>query len=153
MTLIFDDQNNAYLTTGNGAYNEPLLPRKQLGLERKHRIGTPFRDGLPSLAPVRDLGFDAAGYMYAVCYASNGHNAGLYRSASPVNCGVNPVISGLNDVCGSEVVSYSVPNVAGTTYVWSTSANGTILSGQGTNQISVQWNSGAIGTVSLTQTQ
>jgi len=150
--LIFDDQNNAYLTTGNGANNQPIY-RADNSVWNENTNWYSVSDGLPAIAPVRDLGFDAAGYMYAVCYTSNGHNAGLYRSAVPVNCNVNPVISGLNDVCGSEVVSYSVPNVAGTTYIWSTSANGTILSGQSTNQISVQWNSGTIGTVSLTQTQ
>ncbi|MBK9461684.1 MAG: DUF1501 domain-containing protein [Sphingobacteriales bacterium] len=60
-----------------------------------------------------------------------------------------PVITGSSAVCiGTQ--NYSVPATAGHTYVWDV-VGGTILSGQGTNQIQVQWSSGTVGTVSVTE--
>lgn len=61
-----------------------------------------------------------------------------------------PVISGSSTVCANGIVTYSVPAVVGDTYLW-TVAGGTILSGQGTNNIQVQWNNGAVGTVNVQQ--
>lgn len=44
------------------------------------------------------------------------------------------------DVCaGSSLQTYSVLPTAGSTYAWSVVSGGTILSGQGTNEISVNW--------------
>ncbi|HNL07924.1 MAG TPA: hypothetical protein PKH93_10150, partial [Chitinophagales bacterium] len=62
-----------------------------------------------------------------------------------------PMISGNTASCNNSVQTYSVTAVAGSTYVWSV-VGGVIVSGQGTNQISVQWNNGTVGTVSVTQT-
>lgn len=60
-----------------------------------------------------------------------------------------PVITGSSAVCiGTQ--NYSVPATAGHTYIWDV-VGGTILSGQGTNQIQVQWSSGTAGTVSVTE--
>lgn len=64
---------------------------------------------------------------------------------------ISPAISGTASVCQTNMYNYSVPAIAGTVYDWSVSGDGTILSGQGSNQISVQWNSGAAGTVSVIQ--
>ncbi|HNI43140.1 MAG TPA: serine hydrolase [Chitinophagales bacterium] len=55
------------------------------------------------------------------------------------------------NVCANQSYTYSTQAIAGSTYAW-TVTGGTILSGQGTNQISVQWNNGTVGTVSLSQT-
>ncbi|MBI5217977.1 MAG: choice-of-anchor L domain-containing protein [Bacteroidia bacterium] len=61
----------------------------------------------------------------------------------------SPVITGDINVCKNETgIIYSTVNTAGHTYTWSV-AGGTIASGQGTNQISVDWSGGASGTVSL----
>lgn len=61
-----------------------------------------------------------------------------------------PVISGNNAVCNNSIQTYSVAAVAGDSYLW-TVTGGTILSGQGTNSISVQWSTGSVGTVVVEQ--
>lgn len=66
-----------------------------------------------------------------------------------------PVITastGNASVCQQTGITYTVPLIANHTYFWGLSGNGTIVSGQNTNQIVVQWNSGTIGTVSVTET-
>lgn len=63
-----------------------------------------------------------------------------------------PAINGVADACATVQQTYTVPFTSGNTYSWTVSANGTIISGQGTNSIVVEWNSGTIGTVSVTET-
>jgi CubicO group peptidase (beta-lactamase class C family) len=65
-------------------------------------------------------------------------------------CTFTPPITGSSPVCSSSTQNYSVPAIAGSTYVW-TVTGGTIQSGQGTNQITVLWNNGVAGTVSVVQ--
>ena len=60
-------------------------------------------------------------------------------------------ISGNGDVCAGSVVNYSVALTPGATYVWSVT-NGSITAGQGTNIVTITWNSGTTGTVSVVQT-
>jgi hypothetical protein len=62
-----------------------------------------------------------------------------------------PVITGSITVCNNTQQTYSVPAVAGNTYAW-TVTNGIITNGQGTNQITVQWNGSNAGTVNVVQT-
>jgi hypothetical protein len=59
-----------------------------------------------------------------------------------------PVISGTNPVCIWDTYLYSTPHTEGHTYTW-TVTNGTIVSGQGTNEIVVQWDEAESGTVSV----
>lgn len=66
------------------------------------------------------------------------------------NCIFSPVISGSNAVCNDFIVQYSVPMLLGSTYNW-TVTGGTILNGQGTSTITVQWSDNAVGTVSVEQ--
>lgn len=66
-------------------------------------------------------------------------------------CIIRPVITGNLQVCANNTYTYTVPHIAGSTYVW-TATGGAITSGQGTNQIAVQWNNGALGTVYVVQT-
>ncbi|HNL08644.1 MAG TPA: hypothetical protein PKH93_13795, partial [Chitinophagales bacterium] len=61
-----------------------------------------------------------------------------------------PTISGNATVCGNTIQTYTVPAIQNSTYSWTVS-NGTILSGQGTNTITVQWNANNIGTVQIEQ--
>lgn len=48
-------------------------------------------------------------------------------------------IAGPTKVCRADVVNYTLPNYEGTEFIWSVSSLGTILSGQGTNEIQVEW--------------
>ena len=64
----------------------------------------------------------------------------------------NPVVTGDNLVCPIANETYTVPNVPGNTYNWTVTGNGTIISGQGTNSVVVQWNSGTAGSVTVTET-
>ena len=66
------------------------------------------------------------------------------------DCVFSPQISGSIDVCNGSMAQYSVPDIAGSTYIW-TITGGTILSGQGTHQISVQWDDNTVGTVDILQ--
>ena len=73
----------------------------------------------------------------------NGGTAKLALTVYPT-----PIITGINNVCVNGVGNYSVSAIAGSTYVW-TVTGGNITTGQGTPQITVQWNNGVAGTVSV----
>ncbi len=63
----------------------------------------------------------------------------------------NPQVSGESMVCAqSSGVEYSTPGFTGNSYMW-TVTGGTIESGTGTNQITVNWGSNANGTVSVAE--
>jgi len=54
-------------------------------------------------------------------------------------------------VCANSTQSYSIPPVSNAaSYTWNVAPAGTILSGQGTNQISVNWGSSSSGNVCVT---
>ena len=60
-------------------------------------------------------------------------------------------ITGLSSVTISQQgLTYSVPNTAGSTYTWIVPAGATIVSGQGTNSITVNWGT-ASGTIYVTE--
>ncbi len=65
-----------------------------------------------------------------------------------------PVVTGPSSACVNSTVAYSVPNQAGSTYNWSVTpaANGTIVGGQGTNSITVNWTTAGNGIVTVQQT-
>ena len=91
--LIFDLHNNAYLAEENSgvrmAYNTVWSASTNW---------LPSSSGLPSPGSnVLELGFDTSGYIYAVCYNNNGHDAGLYKSTVPVN----PAPSGIYTFTGN----------------------------------------------------
>ncbi len=67
--------------------------------------------------------------------------------ASPI-----PEISGPNSACAMEEgMVYSTTDVSGDSYEW-TIIGGTIISGQGSNEITVNWDAAGNGTLELTQT-
>lgn len=69
----------------------------------------------------------------------------------PNSPGLSIQLVGSNLVCNiNPTKTYSVTAIAGSTYQWAVTG-GTILSGQGSNQVTVQWNTGT-GTISVTQT-
>ncbi|MFN0033849.1 MAG: PKD domain-containing protein [Saprospiraceae bacterium] len=61
---------------------------------------------------------------------------------------LSQVIVGAADACGDETMPYSILAVPGATYNW-TVTGGEILSGQGTNSISVKWGAGGAGEVKV----
>ncbi len=64
----------------------------------------------------------------------------------------NPTITGATNVCENKVGEiYSVPNNAGSTYVW-TVTGGTITAGQTTNTITITWGLNGVGSVSVKET-
>lgn len=71
-------------------------------------------------------------------------------TAFPPNIPTVLTLSGQQNVCAGTTVLYSVPAIANTSYVWQVTG-GTIISGQGTNQIVVSWNSGGVGIVNVEQ--
>jgi uncharacterized protein (DUF1501 family) len=69
----------------------------------------------------------------------------------PTACPPPPVVTGDSAVCEDGTNTYSVPLLQGATYQWVVTG-GTILTGQGTNTITVRWNNGTAGSVKVTQT-
>jgi len=91
-------------------------------------------------------------------YYIKGTGAGGCADIKPVLVTVNllptPSVTGPSPVCVSvagTTSTYSTPNVAGHTYNW-TVTGGNIVTGQGTNTITVTWTTAGPGTVSVTQT-
>ncbi|MEP6647417.1 MAG: proprotein convertase P-domain-containing protein, partial [Saprospiraceae bacterium] len=62
----------------------------------------------------------------------------------------SPVIQGTNILCRGSVITYSVNPVSGaTTYAWIIPAGATIISGQGTTSIDVNWGNSAGGPIQI----
>lgn len=61
-------------------------------------------------------------------------------------------IAGANSSCSGNTYTYTVtgPNPSAT-YQWDAGSNGTIVSGQGTNTVQIQWTSGTAGTVMVSE--
>ena len=79
--LIFDHYNNAYLACENDGFR---MAYKADWSASTNWIAS--NSGLPSPnCNLLELSFDTSGYLYTVCSATNGHNAGLFRSVNPVN--------------------------------------------------------------------
>ncbi|QQS29042.1 MAG: glycoside hydrolase [Sphingobacteriales bacterium] len=67
-----------------------------------------------------------------------------------LGCNENILIEGEAVVCsGNNQYTYSVASLPYATYNWQVSSGGDIIQGQGTSSITVQWNSGTLGTVSV----
>lgn len=60
-----------------------------------------------------------------------------------------PTITGVAEVCADNIYTYNTDIVSNAIYTWTISGNGTIISGQGTSTLQVQWHSGTVGTVSV----
>ncbi len=69
-----------------------------------------------------------------------------------VNALPTPAVTGVNSVCTGTTTSYSTTSNPGRNYAWAVSSGGTISAGQGTNVISVLWNTAGANTVSITET-
>lgn len=91
----------------------------------------------------------------AVCFHDNQLWVGEFKFSSRVlrfTTGAcvppMPLITGNTMVCNSNLHTYSTPFVAGHSYTWAVTG-GNIVSGQGTNQIVVEWSVGVVGLVSV----
>jgi hypothetical protein len=91
-------------------------------------------------------------------YYIKGTNAAGCATIQPVVVTVNPLptpaITGPDPVCvtvNNNNSTYTTANVAGHTYTW-TVTGGTIVTGQGTNTITVNWTTAGPGSVSVTET-
>lgn len=64
-------------------------------------------------------------------------------------CHIQPLIEGSSQVCSPQLSTYQVANIRScVSYIWTVSG-GTIVAGQGTPQINVQWDNGVQGIVSV----
>jgi len=102
------------------------------------------------LMGTREAGSDNDSYFDDMFLQIDQNNCGILYPP----CISQPTItSSIPQACTSETVIYTCsPNLAGATYQWSLTGDGVILSGQGTYQITVQWNEGGAGAVSVVQT-
>jgi hypothetical protein len=64
---------------------------------------------------------------------------------------ITSATGGVPNVCANSVHTYTTPNVVGNSWVW-TVTGGSIISGGGSNTITVQWGAAGPGTVAVTET-
>ena len=62
-----------------------------------------------------------------------------------------PVVSGNTSVCINQEITYSTGSYTGSSYTWAVTG-GTIIAGQGSNQVTVLWGNPGSGTVLVTET-
>jgi uncharacterized repeat protein (TIGR01451 family) len=70
------------------------------------------------------------------------HNLMVYQIPCNIPTPIN--ITGNNNVCNGYTEVYNVPYVLGATYNWSVE-RGTIISGNGTNQVTILWQDPSVG--------
>lgn len=104
-------------------------------------VGLGFTAGLPAT--------DAAVLQQAAAQTVL-DSLSTWRLDTPTNFNANQ-ISGTLLSCNNQVVSYSVvPKISGSAFEW-TVTGGTIVSGQGTSNITVLWNNAGNGTVQVSE--
>lgn len=83
-------------------------------------------------------------------YENAGHCSAAVPSSKTVNIVAKPIptISGALTPCQNEIVTYTTES-AMNNYNWVVSSGGTIISGQNTNTLKVQWNNGGAQTVAV----
>lgn len=75
-----------------------------------------------------------------------------YTLSVNVNALPTPVVTGPNTTCTGTNATYSTPGTAGRAYVWTITGGGNIISGQGTNSITVFWSTTGGTTVTVNET-
>ncbi len=103
------------------------------------------------------IGRDANSRVNSICYNNVQYNFTLdpatgnttgYTTAACNECIASPTINGNSNGCTSNNYTFTSPAQAGSTHQWIVTG-GIIISGQGTNTITVQWLNNSAGTVSL----
>lgn len=90
--------------------------------------------------------------FYVESFDTTSRCSSLARTAVKITTVDAPrsIIAGPNAACqNSKGVAYGVSAQANRTYLWSISSNGTIVNGQGTSAITVDWNTAGAGWVRL----
>ncbi len=162
------------LVLGNGTYinggpitMDSLSNRRMTNIADAQLIDAPAFDyGLLPASPAIDTGADAGYYagielLPQFRYIHPQQAAPRIETGTAVdvgayeyignNCSFTPTLDGNSTTCLNSITSYSVPPLEGSIYQW-TVTGGTILSGQGSNQINVQWGGSGTGIVSVEQT-
>jgi len=107
-----------------------------------------------NIVPSQNLVMIRMGNVPDGAFIPNFYNNDIWELFNQVVCNqpctFNPVISGNTTVCAGVPQTYSVPEITGSSYIW-TISGGTILSGQGTYQIAVLWDNGTLGTLNIEQ--
>lgn len=157
--------NGLYKTTNAGANWTNILPTTAALHTVQIKNGFGFAAGvngliyvtndngsswLPMASPVTTTIEKVFVISPQLAYAVGGAGTFLKYTGLPI-CAVQPLITGNANICANGIDTYSVPAVAGANYVW-TVTGGSITSGQGTNQITVQWSNGTAGTIGIQQT-
>ena len=101
------------------------------------------------------VSYNTSGTYIDTVLSTTGGCDTAYTINLTVNPTPTPVITGPQPTCESvnnSTVTYSTPNVPGNTYTWSLAPDGVIVSGQGTNQITVRWTSPGPKVVTVVET-
>lgn len=107
------------------------------------------------------IGRDSQNRLNSICYDGISYNFVLdatgnvtaYSTTACTDCQITPTITGDAAECNNNVSMYSIPvQAAGSIYQWIVTG-GIIISGQGTNNIQVQWYDDANGTVKVNVVQ
>ncbi|HRI26455.1 MAG TPA: hypothetical protein PK239_02760 [Chitinophagales bacterium] len=102
------------------------------------------------------VGRDANNRLNSLCYNNVNYqftlnatgNVTAYTTNTCSACTTTPVITGNSQLCNNQISTYTTPLQPNTAYQWIVT-EGIILSGQGTNTITVQWYDSAGGTVQV----
>jgi PKD repeat protein len=107
---------------------------------------------LDSLSVTVEWSTSFSGIAALSVYGSNACGDGNSSDALEitVNASPQPEIIGSNEVCEEEVADYSTDENPGNSYTWQVE-RGTITAGQGTHQITVQWENAGNGYVLVTE--
>jgi endonuclease/exonuclease/phosphatase family metal-dependent hydrolase len=139
-----DDRFDILLTDAelsNGTANAHLLTETykavgQDGLRHNQNLISPTNNSAPS-------------NVISALYNMSDHLPVIADIKIPTCTPPQPVVLGENIACLQTPYTYSVAPTAGHEYQWSISNNGSIVSGQNTSSVTVIWNDGMQGTVTL----
>ncbi len=107
--------------------------------------------GTRSISVTFNSGFTAAGTISVTANNSCGASGTRSLTVNRNTLGTPSVIAGTTSACSNTIENFSVTNVAGVLYSWSAPANAAVNGGQGTNAVSVSFNSSwTSGTLSVT---
>ena len=152
---ITDPNGNYFWSNFNSCYNQPQIDTiYDLGdaIIREHYINCDSAETyIMNVIGNSHTWHASATNQFWKFFRTQSKCSGVYP-----NCAVNPEIASLPDnniVCVGDVQTYFCTTpIEGSVYVW-TITGGIILSGQGTSQITVQWNTGNTGVIHLEQIQ
>ncbi len=94
-----------------------------------------------------------SGLATLTAQAANNCGTGPVSDATEITVDATPMpeITGVTYICKNEEAEYSATETAGNTYAWNVTG-GSIVSGAGTNTITVLWGNPGMGMVNLTET-